>query len=486
MQVPRTVSVACFAFVSVFAIGQVKLARYMTYAEAQPVLEDFAEELPTNIRGISTTKFPEIWPRYASEQDRETRQRLSQGDEDSLVNLLLYGTSFTSEPPLTSQFLQRSVPHEREATAGGLSEILARRADDLLAAMQGSQDNERLVFMRHLLASSGYSLDTSADRQRTRSHIFAALARVNAQFEKYATKLDQARNTADPDLEFAVRSTLFSDRGISLDTSIMPDYALEQALKQLLAEGVLTRDSVHHAAVIGPGLDFTDKSEGFDFYPQQTTQPFLLLDSLLRLGLARENHLDVTTLDISERVNTHIRNACARATNGQPYDIQLPLRTDRQWTDGARAFWKNAGSRVASSIKPVPVPATRAEVDIRAIRIPPPLVLRIHPRDENIVWQRLPLLEDEKFELIVATNILVYYDEFHQALALANIQSMLKPGGILLTNNGLPDVTPLAIHQIGSSGTAYSDQASDGDNIIWYRYLPHPPDVLGATVQHVH
>lgn len=41
--------------------------------------------------------------------------------------------------------------------------------------------------------------------------------------------------------------------------------------------------------------------------------------------------------------------------------------------------------------------------------------------------------EDEKFDLIVATNVLVSYDNFEQAQALANVSAMLRPGGIFLT-----------------------------------------------------
>ena len=47
----------------------------------------------------------------------------------------------------------------------------------------------------------------------------------------------------------------------------------------------LAAGSVRRVALIGPGLDFTDKAEGYDFYPPQTIQPFALLDSLVRLGL---------------------------------------------------------------------------------------------------------------------------------------------------------------------------------------------------------
>jgi hypothetical protein len=31
---------------------------------------------------------------------------------------------------------------------------------------------------------------------------------------------------------------------------------------------------------VGPGLDFADKQEGYDFYPLQTIQPFAVIDSL--------------------------------------------------------------------------------------------------------------------------------------------------------------------------------------------------------------
>jgi hypothetical protein len=42
--------------------------------------------------------------------------------------------------------------------------------------------------------------------------------------------------------------------------------------------------ALRKVAVIGPGLDFTDKAAGQDFYPEQTIQPFTLIDLPLRLG----------------------------------------------------------------------------------------------------------------------------------------------------------------------------------------------------------
>ena len=80
-----------------------------------------------------------------------------------------------------------------------------------------------------------------------------------------------------------------------------------------------------------------------------------------------------------------------------------------------------------------------------------------------------PLPDDERFDLIVATNILVYYGVFEQSLALANIAAMLRPGGFLLSNNVLVELPTTPLHAIGDSKVIYSDRPDDSDDIIWYR-----------------
>ena len=75
-------------------------------------------------------------------------------------------------------------------------------------------------------------------------------------------------------------STLLRNRGLSSDTSIFAAFAIDAALKDIAAMGTIRAGSVRRIAVIGPGLDFTDKQEGYDFYPLQTIQPFAVVDSL--------------------------------------------------------------------------------------------------------------------------------------------------------------------------------------------------------------
>jgi len=50
----------------------------------------------------------------------------------------------------------------------------------------------------------------------------------------------------------------------------------------------------------------------------------------------------------------------------------------------------------------------------------------------NIVTERL--INQGRFDLIVATNVLSYFDDRQLALALSNISAMLRPGGYLLHN----------------------------------------------------
>jgi hypothetical protein len=50
-----------------------------------------------------------------------------------------------------------------------------------------------------------------------------------------------------------------------------------------------------------------------------------------------------------------------------------------------------------------------------------------------------------------------------------SVASMLKPGGILLSNNALVEVPVGGLRSIGYSRVLYSNREEDGDLIIWYQ-----------------
>ncbi len=52
-------------------------------------------------------------------------------------------------------------------------------------------------------------------------------------------------------------------------------------------------------------------------------------------------------------------------------------------------------------------------------------------------------IASQDLDIIVATNMLVYYNSFEQALALANVSKMLRPVGYFLTIYALAAAPPL-------------------------------------------
>ncbi len=76
---------------------------------------------------------------------------------------------------------------------------------------------------------------------------------------------------------------------------------------------------------------------------------------------------------------------------------------------------------------------------------------------------------NEHYDLIVATNILVYYDVFEQSLAMANVATMLKPGGLLLTNSPVFELPLSPMRSVGYTDLLYEQRDAGRDRVFWYR-----------------
>lgn len=441
-------------------------ASFIPFADAGPILEAYAEDLPAELRGKPAEQLAAAWPGWVAERDAAIRARLEQGDWDTIAHWLVFGASFTQRIRLTPENVQHlKTPGANDAA----SELLQGRLDDLLNALTSSTQSERILFARRMLMKKGFQLNQPAGRKAAGEFLIAQLARMLREQAGYAETLDAARRLGNPTEEFAARSTLYRERGLSLDTSLSPNLAIERSLAELQRRGVLARGGVKRVAVVGPGLDFTDKQSGFDFYPQQSVQPFAVMDTLLRLGLAHAEQLTVTTFDISPRVNDHLSRAVERARRGASYVLQLPFDPSVSWTPELREYWTNFGGRAGTRATAAALPAALKHLAMRAVRIRPGMVTKLRVRDLNIVLARPGLAANEKFDLIIATNILVYYDSFEQSLAMVNIEQMLRPGGIFLCNNALLELPFSRVHSIGYLTTQYSERADDGDHIVWYQ-----------------
>ena len=447
---------------------------YLPYSEAKPILDALEEVLPGDLRGLTRERRETSWLLWVKTRDAQIRQRLQRGDEDSLVNFLFFGTSYTHAPRLTSErlgWLQESAAANSDVAGAEFRQVLGTRLGDLLAGMSAPGTNERLLFARHVLKREGIDVSTNAGKSKAQAFLLENARRTMREMNGYQQSLAEAAKLNDPTEEFAQRSKVYKDRGLSLDTSLPPNYALERALTAMQKKGLLPPGSLRRVGVIGPGLDFTDKHEGYDFYPVQTVQPFAVMDSLLRLGLARAGELELDTLDLSPRVNEHVRGAKSSASNGRAYTLQIPRDPSWRWSRELVAYWEHFGDQIGVSVTPITTPPFLQSIALRAVRVRPEFVRCLQPLDVNVVLQREEAPQTAKFDLLIATNILVYYDTLEQSLALANIQAMLRPGGYLLTNNLLLEL-PFSRMKGGDYATVeYSDRESDGDRILWYQRL---------------
>lgn len=443
------------------------------YLDAKPILETLREDLlPAELQAKTPAEIASAWPGWVSQRDAQIRGRLERGDQDSIVNLLLFGVTFTKQPRTRAHDILTLASQARSAEIVQ-GRIVQGRIADMVAGIASPGTNERLQFARQVIEHKGIDPRTPAGKSQVRRYLDEGITRVFAEYEAYSHA---------PSPEQSVR---FGDRGLSSDTSISSDFAIEQALAAIKSGGMLGAGSVRRVAIVGPGLDFTDKREGYDFYPQQALQPFAVIDSLIRLGLARRDDLRMTTFDLSPRINQHLEAARQRARAGGAYVLQLPRETDVHWNPDKVTYWERYGDRIGEETKAVAAPLGAGSIQVRAVRVPPAVVMAIIPHDLNIVLQRLERLPpqragvragdpgvtaDERFDLIIATNILIYYDVFEQSLALANVAKMLRPGGFFLANNNptfIPPTTPM--DSVGFSDVVYSNQLNDKDRIVWYR-----------------
>src|SRR5262245_37709186 len=469
---PRS-SFLCFVFLALIIVTAASRqprpqVRFLTYEEARPLLQSLDEALPAELKGKSAEAQAALWPAWVKAQDSAVRARLRRGDEDTLVNFLLFGVSFTKQPRATAQEL---AARRQAQTQEAFDKLINARIDDLIGALASPGSNERLLLMRKLVTEQGQRLGDPAGRTKLREYILANLQRTLREQESYARTLAAARLQGNPSEEFIERSKLYRERGLSLDTTLAPNFAIEESLKAMKARGLWQKwveaGGLRKVAVIGPGLDFTDKAAGYDFYPEQTIQPFALIDSLLRLGLAKANELQLTAFDLSPRSLDHLARARGRALRGSPYVVQLPREEQAKWKPELVKYWEAFGDQIGKPAAPALAPAGLNELKLRAVRVTPDFVARITPVDLNFVYQRMS--EPQNFDLIIATNILVYYDVFEQSLALSNIESLLRDGGVLLSNNALLELPNSKMKSVDYLTVVYSDRPDDGDHIVWYQ-----------------
>lgn len=428
---------------------------FTDYSDVQHVLAFLADILPPELKPSDPAARQKAWPDWLARHDRDIRKRLVRGDEDTIANWLLFGTSFTRQPraffdgPTTPEVLRRQI---------------AQRTRDLISVLASADADERAVFARQFLLGEGYGFDSVEKQARLERHLYAEVDRVVAERQQYKLREDAVQTDGVIE-QILAQSNLFHDRGLSLDTSILASFGIEHAFTTMKSQGLLAPGGIRRVAVIGPGLDFADKNSGYDFYPVQTMQPFTTIDSLVRLGVvSRAEEIELTTFDISPRVNDHILALGTRAKTGASYVLRVARDPDAQWTPALVSYWKSLGDRIGSETRlQTPADAVRG-VELRGIAVKSQIAGRITPVDFNVVTEKWT---GPPFDLVIATNVFVYYDRLDQALALAGIEAMLRTGGFFITNNVVVETPSSRLRSAGLTTVHHS--ADKLDRFFWYR-----------------
>jgi hypothetical protein len=454
---------------TVLAVAASLPAHDVTYLEAEPTIAASGSAAPSAITQLPPSDRATPWARWVADRRAAVAARVLRGEEDSLVPLLLFGTSYTSAPRITRAFFERSATADAPA-AGSAERALAAafepRVDDLLRALERPGDNERLVWARLTLERLGHRLDTPQGHARAGQYLVENFARVTRESGELAALLKGSpAASGDPSSD---RARIFAQRGLAPDTSWPVNFAVREALGSLAASGALARRSIRRVAIVGPGLDFVDKDEGHDYYPPQTLQPFAVIDALVGLRLADAATIELTTFDVSPRVNEHLRQLAVRPAP-RPYDLQLVRAADIPWTAGPSRYFADFGAAIGREVAPVKPPPGAPPLKSRAVRISPALLRRVTPIDFDVVYQRLAVADTERFDLVVATNVLLYYDLFEQGLAARSIEALLRPNGVFLTNTEIDAVPAFPLRRLQRTTHTFSARAGDGELMFAYR-----------------
>jgi hypothetical protein len=312
--------------------------------------------------------------------ERGTAARLKEGENDHLIFYLLQSALFTREARI-----EPAVSAKAFEETGRIPASVIRRITDFLSAPAGR--DERLDYLR--------------------SRLHLTREEISSEYERAMRSLYKK--------EFAAgRSDLagwYQTRGHSSDTQIEANYAVWSALRVL--RSIHPNWRVDHALIVGPGLDFAPRTDLFDDGPQ-SYQPYALADALLGLKIAASPDLLIHCVDINPRVVSFLNE-------GGSQTLRLHLKSgDEGYEEYFRHFGQAIGYRRGNAV------SVREEIRNR-----------ISASLLNIITERVTR---PRFDLIVVTNVLLYFNSKELALALCNIDAMLEPGGFLIANDLNPEI----------------------------------------------
>jgi len=407
-------------------LGCAVIAAQPTSTTARITWDDIVPALRARLeaRGITSRTFPS----YLEGIHQSNARRVREGDLDHLVFYALQSTRFTTlpsiEPALSAKALVDGLPDgERdtflrtsEAPRARIPAAVRSRMTAFIRALDSSGTDARIAYFRALVKST--FPDHSVREQALLGEYLRAMRFL---YEKEFVA-ERAIDASD-----AV-AQLYRSRGLSTDTAVEAGYVVYLGLGVIKS---LDPDrAIRRVLIVGPGLDLAPRTALLEVAPPESYQPWAVMDALVALGLSRADDLEVVGADINPRVVDHLRRSRTEPptltlvsgiredanVKFSPEYVEYFARLGRAVGDAADVEGANGSLRKTVRIRQAAAGALRAE--------------RL-----DVVTERL---HGPAFDLVIATNILPYFDDVELTLALGNIASMLTPGGAFLHNEPRP------------------------------------------------
>jgi hypothetical protein len=239
---------------------------------------------------------------------------------------------------------------------------------------------------------------------------------------------------------------LYRTRGLSTDTAVEAGYLVSVGLGILKALQPAGR--IRRALIVGPGLDLAPRTGLVEAGPPESYQPWAVIDALLSLDLARIGELEVVGADINPRVVAHLRRShdtppslvlVSGLGESETVTFSREFREYFATLGGAIGATDPHGSRSATGLHGSTrvLGLDRTGHLSKTVAVSRTAARALSAETLDVVTERLT---GSPFDLIVATNILPYFDDRELTLALANIASMLAPGGAFVHNEMRPEM----------------------------------------------
>ena len=368
---------------------------------------------------------------YVERTHRENLHRVREGDLDHLVFYLLQSTRFTGlpaiEPAVSARTLVESLdPPQRDdflKTAkldrARVSAAVRSRVAALARALDEPGDDARLRYFRDLVAEA---FPRSSDLKDSLTTEYVRAIRFVYQKEFIAQRAERPADAV---------ADLYRTRGLSTDTAVEAGYLVYLGLA--VAKGLEPDRPVRRVLIVGPGMDLAPRT-GFRDTPPESYQPWAVIDALVSTGFSRLDDLEVTAADINPRVVGHLRRSAASPPTLQ-LTTEIAAKDGVSFSSDYREYFDGLGARLTTAAKAPAATEDAAGHLYKSVRVSGAAarVLRAQPLD--IVTERLT---GSPFDLVIATNILPYFDDQQLALAASNVAAMLAPGGLFLHNEARP------------------------------------------------